>query len=268
MKPSASNRAAFTIVELLVVIAIILVLAALVIAGLPIAKEKARRTSCVNNMRQFGLVLHLYGSDNVEKLPLGYSEQGQVQVARRETSNIDEHVPVITPQIRSNLVQLGGAESFLLCPSLRAPFNRPGGWHFFSYGVLLGFNYLGGHFNSPWSGSGYASASWVSPQKMTDDPQLIVLTDLNTFTFTDKASFIPHTRRGSLFVGGENFGVKPDRGAPENMDGPPDLHPSRFGGAGGNIARLDGGITWRPMKQMKVHIGSSALKEGGALAVW
>ena len=48
------------------------------------------------------------------------------------------------------------------------------------------------------------------------------------------------------------------------------LRPNFFliGGAGGNIARLDGGITWRPMKQMKVHVGSSALKEGGALAVW
>jgi len=47
-----------------------------------------------------------------------------------------------------------------------------------------------------------------------------------------------------------------------------ELHPARFGGAGGNIARLDGAISWRPMRQMKVHIGSSALKEGGALAVW
>src|SRR3954471_13727578 len=161
MKFSPFNRVAFTIVELLVVVAIILVLVALIIAGLPIAKERARRTSCVNNMRQFGLVLHVYGSDNGEKLPLGYSEQGEAQLARRERFNIDEHVPVITPQVRSNLVQLGGSESFLLCPSLRAPFNRRGGWRFYSYGVLLGFNYLGGHLNSPWAGSGYASASWV-----------------------------------------------------------------------------------------------------------
>src|SRR3954465_356679 len=196
MNCNASRRSAFTIVELLVVIAIIVVLAGLVAGALSSAKERARRTSCVNNMRQFGLVLHVYGSDNVEKLPLGYSEQGEAQLARRERFNIDEHVPVITPQVRSNLVQLGGSESFLLCPSLRAPFNRRGGWRFYSYGVLLGFNYLGGHLNSPWAGSGYASASWVSPQKMTDDPQLIVLTDLNTFTFTDKASFVPHTARG------------------------------------------------------------------------
>jgi type II secretory pathway pseudopilin PulG len=267
MTRCASRRTAFTIVELLIVIAIILILGALVAVTLPVAKERTRRTSCLNNMRQFGLTFHLYGADNTDRLPSGYSEEGENQIARKETANIDEHVPVITSTVRSNLLQLSGSSKVFICPSLRAPFTRPEGWRFTTYGVLLGFNYLGGHYNSPWKSSSLPVESWVSPQKLTDDPQLLVLTDLNTFTVSDKASFIPHTAHGPLLVGGEIFGVIPDRKCP-GVESPDDLHPARFGGAGGNVARLDGSISWRPMNQMKVHIGSSVLKENGALAVW
>ena len=267
MTRCAFNRTAFTMVELLVVIAIIAILAGLLAAALPIAKERTRRTSCLNNMRQLSLTLHVYETDNIDKFPPGYSEEGENQVARKEINNIDEHVPVITGTVRSNLLQLSGSPKIFICPSLRAPFTRPEGWRFTTYGVLLGFNYLGGHYNSPWKISSLPVESWVSPQKLTVDPQLLVLTDLNTFTISDKASFIPHTAHGPLLVGGEIFGVIPDRKCP-GVESPDDLHPARFGGAGGNVARLDGSISWRPMNQMKVHIGSSVLKENGALAVW
>jgi prepilin-type N-terminal cleavage/methylation domain-containing protein len=256
--------AAFTLVELLVVISIIAVLAALLISAISTGKERARRALCVNNLRQFGLTLHIYGNDNREQLPPGYSELGAAQIARKESSGIDEHIPVITPTVRSNLVQsASGNEKFLLCPNLRPPFSTRGGSHFAGYGILVGFNYLGGHFNTPWPTS---FVPWISPQKLTDNPQLLVLTDLNTFTITDRASFVPHTARGSIFVGGEQFGAKPDRPAPASVESVNDLHPARFGAAGGNIARLDGAVAWRPMRQMKIHLGSSPT--GGALGVW
>src|SRR5258706_12881619 len=120
MNRSPPRRSAFTLVELLVVIAIIVVLAGLLASTLSMAKVRARRTSCVNNMRQFGLILHLYASDNSDRLPPGYSEEGETQLGRHLTTGIDEHIPILIPSIRSNLVQLAsGAESFLLCPNLR-----------------------------------------------------------------------------------------------------------------------------------------------------
>ncbi len=238
---------AFTLIELLVVIGIIALLASLLLPALVAAKERARRARCLNNVRQFTLAVHLYATDNRDFVPTGASENRNPE---------DSHIPVISGQTRSNLVAFGGSAKILECPGLGKPFGQTNGWYYPDYGYVIGYNYLGGHLDTPWPKFGEFTG-WPSPQKTIDDPSWVLVTDLNDWSPGYGKTFAPHGWAGPI-LRDNDAGNESAAGASSQT----------IGAKGGNVSHLDGSVRWVPIAQMTLHRGSRLWGSGGCMAAW
>ena len=125
---SRARTSAFTLVELLVVIAIIAMLVTLLLPAVQAAREAARRTQCVNGLRQWTISMHLH-HDALNQLPAGARNNPRQtwvmflwpyieEVGLNNLNNVKEHFYLPPATIAGTLDGLTGQfVSLYYCPS-------------------------------------------------------------------------------------------------------------------------------------------------------
>jgi prepilin-type N-terminal cleavage/methylation domain-containing protein len=174
---------AFTLVELLVVIAIIAILAALLLPVLSRAREKAQRTVCLSNLRQFGIAITVYRIDHkalmetAEFTDTGDRYPSVLQVATGRCGPIQGSPWFNMPAIQTYLQPMDGnihqTRGIWRCPGtapLASAYNQADQWEWDNWGIVH-FSYSYFARVDKWS---------ADPDQRILDPTLITAEELDS----------------------------------------------------------------------------------------
>jgi prepilin-type N-terminal cleavage/methylation domain-containing protein len=239
MRRTPSPSGGFTLLELLSVIAIIGVLATLVLAGLPAARERARRTACLSNLRQLSLAATIYAGDNLDRLP------GQGETNTTGSLGHIIYVPLVSTNTHNALKRYAG-ERVLDCPNLHAVMTRSNDWRWPNgrQFLQLGYLYLGARAGTPWTNSNPpVTSAWSSPQRTTDNPASPLFADSGYVAACTTRIVLAHGGNGPWLSSNPAHFLQ----AQESQAAQVALKVV----SGINFATLDGSVQWRPRRQLR-----------------
>lgn len=167
IRTSRAARSAFTLIELLVVIAIIAILAGMLLPALSKAKESARRTQCINNVRQWSLSFMMYADEHEDRFPrAGQTPPYWVDIRFRDLMNQNYSIQRVQ----------------FYCPS-NSKWNRDDFWKYpGTEAAVMGYFYFAGEpdYNKDPVLLRAATKQPVFAQKTSDQPfYSILMADLN-----------------------------------------------------------------------------------------
>ena len=212
----------FTLIELMVVIAIMGILLSILLPSLSRVREKAKRSVCLNNLKQCGVVSILYADSNNSRFnpTLGPHNSGASLhwIGSKTKDGFDPYI---------------GDWEVTNCPNFR--FNTIGnGMSVTNNAYMIGFIYSGGMDTSNLAGSGN---DWDAPQSLMDDNTLLLWAD-RIQTSENWSALYPHTDSGWQ-VGPAGINI----------------NPANNGNKGGNILFVSGAGKWVDQKSMTAQKG-------------